>query len=133
VRYLALLLSLFLFSGLSYAEDDEESEEETKPSVEYIALKPDITVNLLGKRHYLRTSVQLLAEGENADIVKNNLPPLRHTLIIELSNLEPEKLLNIKKREKIRKGIVKELQKTLEETAGKGVLKDLYFTTFLVQ
>lgn len=132
MRYLALLLSLLLFCNLSYAEDDEEGEE-AKPSVEYISLKPDITVNLLGKRHYLRTSAQLLAEGENVDIVKANLPPLRHTLIIELSNLEPEKLLNIKKREKIRKGVVKALQKTLEEVAGKGELKDLYFTTFLVQ
>ena len=134
MRYLTLLFSLFLFCGLSFAEEsDEESSEETKPSVEYIALKPDITVNLLGKRHYLRTSVQLFAEGDNSDIVKANLPALRHTLIMELSNLEHEKLLNIKKREKIRKAAVKALQKTLQKVAGDGELKDLYFTSFMVQ
>jgi flagellar FliL protein len=130
VRHFILLLSFFLFCTPSFAEDDDE---EAKPSVEYIELKPDITVNLLGKRHYLRSSIQLLAEGDNVDIVKANLPALRHTIILELSNLEHEKLLNIKKREKVRKALVKTLQKTIEEIAGEGELKDLYFTTFLVQ
>ncbi len=130
MRHLILLLSFFLFCTPSFAEDEEE---EMKLPVEYIELKPDITVNLLGKRHYLRTSIQLLAEGDNIEIVQANLPALRHTIILELSNIEHEKLLNIKKREKVRKALVKKLQGTIEEMAGNGEIKDLYFTSFMVQ
>ncbi len=133
MRYIAILLAFLTlsFGGFSYAEDEENKEE--KPNIEYIPLTPDLTVNLLGKRHYLRTSVQLLAEGDNAEIVKRHIPAIRHTLIIELSNLEHEKLLNIKKREKIRKKAVKTIQEVITELEGNGAIKDLFFTTFIVQ
>lgn len=131
MRSFTILLILLTFCGYSHGEDEEN--EEVKPPVEYIPLAPELTVNLRGKRHYLRTSIQLLTEGENTEIVKRHIPAIRHALIMKLSNLKHENLLNIRKREQIRKKAVKSIQEMIIKLEGKGTIKDLFFTTFMVQ
>jgi flagellar FliL protein len=125
VRSLLAVVNLLMLGGLLHAG------EET--AVTYLPLEA-LVVNLEGRRHYLRTDVQLMLEGDDSiETVKVHVPAIRHALIMTLSNRPSDQLAVPEEREKLRLTALEAVRKMLERyAAGKGV-RDLFFTEFLVQ
>lgn len=81
MRLVVLLCGFLLFTPAAFAEEGDEPEEDAVPEIIYMALTPQFTVNLLGNKHYLRTSIQLqLANDEIKEAIEANDPAIRHTL-----------------------------------------------------
>jgi flagellar FliL protein len=109
-------------------------EEETAPSIEYLALQPKLIVNLAGRHRYLRADVQLMIQGkQRLEEIQKYLPAIRHALIMLLSNLSPEQAADVEAREKLRQEALQEVRKVLDQYAQSQGLKNLFFTEFLVQ
>lgn len=131
VVWTTLLLMVVMMPSWAAEEDGEESRQ---PEIEYLPVKPNLVVNLAGRRHYLRADVQLMIKGEdNLERIQKHLPLIRHTLIMHFSNLPPEKVAEISEREKLRESAFNEIRKVLDQYSDSDGLKDIYFTEFLVQ
>ncbi|MGI9213303.1 MAG: flagellar basal body-associated FliL family protein [Methylococcaceae bacterium] len=130
-RNLALSLLLLGLSGSISANEGGGGGEET--GVSYLPLEP-ITVNLEGRRHYLKVDVQVLMDSKaNAEKVKIHIPAIRHMLIMMLSNRNAEEIATIEERESIRKQASESTEKLLEEWDLDKGYEDVFFTDFLIQ
>lgn len=140
MRIIATLLLALLFNTAWAAEEHggghggKSGEEQAGPSVEYILIEPPLIVNLHGPRRYLRADVQMLVEGqENVARIKTHLPALRHTLIMLYGDRDPATLSNVQEREKLRTETLAEVTKTLDQYGSSEGLKDIFFSSFLIQ
>lgn len=122
------LLILLCFSA--YAEEPKDGIV-----TEYLAMKPDFVVNLVGNRHsYLRTNIQLLIENkEHSERIKTHIPAMRHALIMLMSDYSADQLRSQEQREEFRKKALGQTREALDKYASSKGLMDLYFTKFLVQ
>jgi len=130
-RHFLLGLLLLVSSGHTMANEGGGGGEET--GVSYLPLEP-VTVNLEGKRHYLKVDVQLLMDSKaNAEKVKIHIPAIRHLLIMLLSNRNPDQIATVEERETIRKQASESTEKLLEEWDLDRGYEDIFFTDFLIQ
>ena len=130
MRLVIFLYCLIFAFPAAYAED----EAAEAPEVIYLALKPQFTVNLLGNKHYLRTTIQLqLANEEAKDTIEANDPAIRHALIVLLSNNNVEDISTLAGKDTLRKSAVTELNKTLKTYTKKEGVTDVFFTEFVSQ
>lgn len=134
-----LLLALLLNTAWAAEEHGgghggEEGGEHAGPAVEYVMFEPPLVVNLHGPRRYLRADVQMLVEGqENIARIKTHLPALRHTLILLYGDRDPATLANVLEREKLRTETMAEITKVLDQYGSSEGLKDVFFSSFLIQ
>lgn len=138
----SMLVSAVLFSAITCAAEEHggghggEGKEgaPTGPVIEYILIEPPLVVNLQGKRRYVRADVQLLVEGqENLNRIKTHLPALRHTLIMLFGDHDPTTLVSVEEREKLRKDAMTAIKGFLDQYSNSQGLKDVFFSSFLVQ
>ena len=124
-----LIFAIFLLSQpLAFAEEEEA------PAVVYLPLKPQFTVNLLGKKHYLRTTIQLQLKNEDIkETIEANAPAIRHALIVLLSNNKVEDISTLQGKEKLRKSAVTTLNETLKTYTKTDGVSDVFFTEFVSQ
>ena len=123
-----LLLSLFSFTAL--AEDEDIVYENA-----YLKMSPDLVSNVQGKSKYIRTSVQLMTN--RADLlyqIEEHLPLIRHLFLMTLVDKKGEVIKSAKGKEALRKELLAIASKALDQhTETKGLLTDLFFTTYYVQ
>lgn len=123
-----LLLSLFSFTAL--AEDEDIVYENA-----YLKMSPDLVSNVQGKSKYIRTSVQLMTN--RADLlyqIEEHLPLIRHLFLMTLVDKKGEVIKSPKGKEALRKELLAIASKALDQhTETKGLLTDLFFTTYYVQ
>ena len=123
-----LLLSLFSFTAL--AEDEDIVYENA-----YLKMSPDLVSNVQGKSKYIRTSVQLMTN--RADLlyqIEEHLPLIRHLFLMTLVDKKGEVIKSPKGKEALRKELLSVASKALDQhTETKGLLTDLFFTTYYVQ
>ena len=123
-----LLLSLFSFSV--QAEDEDIVYENA-----YLKMTPDLVSNVQGKNKYIRTSVQLMTN--RADMlyqIEEHLPLIRHIFLMTLVDKNGEDIKSPEGKEALRKELLDSASKALDElTETKGLLTDLFFTTYYVQ
>ncbi len=127
------LLSFLLLSLLSFtvqAEDEDIVYENA-----YLKMSPDLVSNVQGKNKYIRTSVQLMTN--RADLlyqVEEHLPLIRHIFLMTLVDKKGEEIKTPDGKEALRKELLENGSKALDEKAEtKGLLTDLFFTTYYVQ
>ncbi len=131
MRVFVLLFSVLIFSGFVYAGEEEETAE--KPEMEYLEMKPKITVNLAERNKYMVVNVQLLIEGEKFfEKIKKHMPLLRHTLIMLYSGLPFDDLQTMEQREALRKKTKLAIEETLDKYDNSDGFRDVFFTEFLV-
>ncbi|PCI22948.1 MAG: flagellar biosynthesis protein FliL [Piscirickettsiaceae bacterium] len=132
MRQVIFIFCLLLTFNTAYAE--EETEQAEAPEVIYLGLQPQFTVNLLGNKHYLRTTIQLqLNSEETEDVIKENDPAIRHALIVLLSNNKVDAISTLAGKEKLRKDAVIKLNETLKIYTNKEGVIDVFFTEFVSQ
>jgi flagellar protein FliL len=106
----------------------------------YLPLDPPFIVNFQqeqGKKprvRFLKVEVQCLTKTPaQLEIIKAHSPMLRNKLIMLFSNQKYEDLASSEGIEKLRVAALEEVKKALKETTGKKTVKDLYFTSFVMQ
>lgn len=123
------LLALVLASP-GFAEEEEDIAYETA----YFEISPDIVSNLKDKK-YIRTHIQLLTN--RADMLyelETHAPLFRHVFLMTLVDKEGAKIQTPQGKESLRKELLKNVSTALDEKVEtKGLLTDLFFTTYYVQ
>jgi len=129
---IALICALLSLAHPVFAAD----EEQAKPApVIYLPLKPKFTVNLQGKRHYLRAEVQLKLDNDaTKSTVQLHNAAIRHALVLVLSDKDVKQITSMSGRESLRAEALAAVQEALKTYAGKNKgIEDLFFTDFVAQ
>lgn len=137
VFLLALLLSL---GAVAKEEEhgggggEKQEGEAAGPVIDYLPLDPPLIVNLQGSRRYLKADIQLQVEGaENLTRIKEQMPVIRHALILLMSERDPTALSSVEEREKLRAATLNEIRAALDKYSQSDGLKDVFFSNFLIQ
>lgn len=134
MRFFILIAAIVSLFGAGVASAADEEGAERKP-VAYFSLKPSIISNVQGNAHYARCDVQLMTKDvRNLELIRIHAPALRHELLLLLGDQQGDNLLTPAGREGFRKQALTAVKKALEKQTGKkGVVDDLFFTSFFVQ
>ncbi|MEO1888445.1 MAG: flagellar basal body-associated FliL family protein [Cycloclasticus sp.] len=133
MRLVVLLCGFLLFTSSVFAEEGDETEEAV-PDIIYLPLTPQFTVNLLGNKHYLRTSIELqLANADIKEAITANDPAIRHALIVLLSNNYIENITSIEGRMELQDKAADVLNETLKKYAKMEGVDKVLFTDFVSQ
>lgn len=131
ISIMVLAMLLLFGADLSIAEEDEDIEYENA----YFEITPDIVSNVKGKAKYIRTRIQLMTN--RADMLyelETHAPLFRHVLLMNLVDKKGETIQTPQGKESLRKELLKALSKALDEKVEtKGLLTDLFFTTYYVK
>lgn len=127
------LLSLFAFSTLSMAQDEEA------PAVAqavYIELEPAFVANYggPGRLRYLRTEISLrIDEGLGVNDVRHHMPAIRHAIVVLLSKQEDENISSQEGKELLRLDLLDVVRQVIDAEEGDNSVTDLLFNAFIVQ
>ena len=115
-----------------------EAESAPKTPPEYMSFSPAFVVNFqpAEKVRARFLSVELDAVVTNKEMIeqiKTNMPAVRNAIIMLLSKQTYADLIKPEGKEKLRGEILSQVQKVLKETTGKPGVKDIYFTSFVMQ
>lgn len=131
MRNLLLTLALLLtaLSASLHAEDDVTYE------TAYFDIAPDIVSNVQGKAKYIRTHIQLMTNrADLLYLLETHAPLFRHVLLMTLVDQKGEDIQTPKGKEKLRNKLRDALSEALDEKIDeKGIITDLYFTTYYVK
>lgn len=118
-------------------EVDETSDiEATKSPAIYFDLQPNFIVNFSKSDvRLLQVSIAVMSrQQESIDVVTKHLPRIRNNLLLLMADEKPEKLKTLKGKEALRKKLLTEIQKIVEEEAAiKEGVEGLFFTGFVLQ
>ncbi|RME33175.1 MAG: flagellar basal body-associated protein FliL [Gammaproteobacteria bacterium] len=136
---LLLLAALLLARPLMAAEEAKEGEEgaEARPKAVYVDLAPPFVTNYGSPargHHYIQARITLRVEGPDAEEkIEFHKAPLRHNLVMLLSGIPRGEADTPEQREVIRKKALKVVQETMKELEPEIEVKDLLFTSFVIQ
>lgn len=119
-------------------EEKHEDPEAAAAAAEklYFDLTKPLVVNLpkgTGAK-FVMIAITFLVEGADmVDALKKNEPMIRNNLLMLISAQNAEELKTREGKDKLRAGIQESVSATLTKMAGKSRLKDIYFTSFVMQ
>lgn len=132
ISQLIFFLAMLFFGHNLYAQ-----EETNTPETMYLEMAPSFVVNYGGggKLKYLRTDItlRLSIEGATVENVNLHMPILRHGVIMFLSKQSDERIRDGSQRDIIRLELLQELRSMLADQIDTEGMKDLLFTTFIIQ
>lgn len=147
-KWIILLLALLLVTGggaaawLFLGADDAATEgeeavvEPAAPAPEPIYLGMErFTVNFdyQGRIRYVQADMQLMAHSQDIiDKAEKNMPAVRNRLIMLLSDQDFEALRKVEGKEALRAAVRDAVNEALDAT-GDDVIKDVFFTSFVLQ
>lgn len=130
------ILSVFMLFFCAAVWAQEEAPVKKKPGYVSLGDKP-MVLNLSseGKRlSFLQVKADVLVKDDVAkEIVEANIPPIRHKLIVELSEQKAIDLKTPAKREEIRKQLTSDVRDMIEQMTNNNDIDQILFSTFLIQ
>ncbi len=119
-------------------EDEEGDEEEGgRKSAFYFSLDPAFVVNFQGKSRarYLQVNIDGMTREEQVKLdVTKHLPQIRNNVVLLLSSQTYGELMKPEGKDGLRKNLLKEINKILEDETGReDAIEDIYFTNFVMQ
>lgn len=104
----------------------------------YHAIEPAFIVNIREESprpRFMQVKIQVMSYDRAViSRLENNLPAVRHAMIMLLANQQGETMRNTQQREQVRAEALTTLQQTLAEVAGvREGLEALYFTDLVIQ
>ncbi|MCF6235445.1 MAG: flagellar basal body-associated FliL family protein [Gammaproteobacteria bacterium] len=149
---LALVLTLIISPVFAAAGGGGEKENAiTTGKINYLLLEPNFVVNIHGKRglRYMQAAIQIMTyDAATVTALQTHAAPIRHDLLMLLSDQKIETMQNAKERERIRHEALKIVQenlekyahispndtvKDLEEKSHPAGVQELYFTDLVIQ
>jgi flagellar basal body-associated protein FliL len=111
--------------------------ETAEPDGEYIGFTPPLVTSLRGQGRQLRVDVQILVDGEaTIKRIQTYMPALRNNLLMFYTGRDPDTLLLVEEREKLRQGTLQEIRKTMEKYAGEhgaDGIQEVFFASFRIK
>lgn len=140
LRMMLLTLSLLvLVSPVSVKAQDEapaapEAAGDNGPTT-YINLQPAFVANYGGKGRlrFLRAEVSLRVEQGGEQAVMHHMPYIRHKLIMILSRQTDETVTTMEGKEMLRQEALEAVRSVLMAEEGEHALRDLLFSSFIIQ
>jgi flagellar FliL protein len=122
----------------SHGGGKAEAESAPKTPPVYMPFSPAFVVNFQPAKNVRARflSVELdavVTDKEMTDQIKTNMPAVRNAIIMLLSKQTYADLIKPEGKEKLRGEILGQVQKVMKETTGKPSVKDIYFTSFVMQ
>lgn len=126
--------AFFLLSGKPAGEQEEEhveAVEETAPTYERLET---FTVNLADQESYLQVEISLkLANVKVQEQVKKRMPEVRDVLLRVLSSKTAEELITPEGKTELAKEVRKEVNGVIGAKKADQGVKDVLFTSFIIQ
>jgi flagellar FliL protein len=112
-----------------------EEEEEGAEKLYYEMAKP-LTVNFPKGSSIQMAQIALaflVAGEETLEALKKHEPMIRNNLLMLISAQQAENLITREEKEKLRAAMLNEVTSILKKMAGKTQVKELFFTSFVMQ
>jgi len=125
--------------GEQAEEVQEESEEEVEEGVieeVYYDMTQPLIVNFPkgSSASLIQVSVSVLAKGEDTiEALKKHEPMIRSNLLMAISANEAKNLMTREGKEQLRSKMLDEITKVMEKMTGKNKVKNIFFTSFVMQ
>jgi flagellar FliL protein len=127
----------FLKHDSAKAEKAAHSEEEAAELEKlYYDMSKPLTVNFPKDSpiQLAQISVSLMVAGEESvEAVKKHEPMIRNNLLMMLAAQNAGNLIAREEKEKLRAAMLQEVTDVLKKMTGKGQVKELFFTSFVMQ
>jgi flagellar FliL protein len=119
----------------------EGGEGGERAKVAYLSLAPAFVVNFQPgpagekpKAKFLSVEIDVVVGDPTAvEPIKEHMPALRNSVIMLLSRQTYDELIKPEGKEKLRTDVLDEIQKTLKKAMGKKAVKEVFFTSFVMQ
>lgn len=109
----------------------------TEGEGEYVGFTPPLVASLRGQGHQLRVDVQILVEGQaTISRLKTYMPALRNNLLMLYTGRDPDTLVLVEEREKLRQSTLEEIRRTLQKYAGEhgaDGIQEVFFASFQIK
>lgn len=118
------------------SEQTARNEEEEEVEKHYYEMGKPLTVNFPkgSSIQMAQISLAFLVSGEEtAEALKKHEPIIRNNLLMLISAQQPENLITREEKEKLRIAMLNEVTSILNKMAGKSQVKELFFTSFVMQ
>jgi flagellar FliL protein len=125
----------FLHHSTSTEKVAQNEEEEESEKLYYEMSKP-LTVNFPKGSAIQMTQISLaflVAGEETLEALKKHEPMIRNNLLMLISAQKAENLLAREEKEALRTVMLNEVTSILKKMAGKSQIKELFFTSFVMQ
>ncbi|MCG3203277.1 MAG: hypothetical protein NFCOHLIN_03218 [Gammaproteobacteria bacterium] len=128
-------------TGEEEAAAEEEGGEEGEEETAYLPLAPAFVVNFQPgaggekpKAKFLSVEIEAVpSSAELAERIKTHMPAIRNAVILLLSRQTYETLITPEGKEALRNEVLLEIQKVLKKTIRKKGIREIYFTSFVMQ
>lgn len=131
LKKLMAVLLLSAFAHLSWAADGAEGEE----YINYIELKPFVANFGTGaKLRFVKCEITIQVASEDAHhAVNRHMPHIRNDIVFLLSGQSEESMKTIEAQRTLAQQALKQTQNLLIKEEGEAFVKDLFFTSFVMQ
>jgi flagellar FliL protein len=149
VKLLGIILGVVLLAGgvgagvfyflhhSANAEKTAQSEEGEEGAEKfYYEMSKPLTVNFPkgSSIHLVQIALAFqVASEENLEALKKHEPMIRNNLLMLISAQQAENLIIREEKEKLRAAMLSEVTSILQKMAGKSQVKELFFTSFVMQ
>lgn len=122
-------------SAWFFAQGDASKEAKVEPTKApiFMPLEPFI-VNLQGGEQYLQTDITLQLEDEaQVEAIKLHMPRVRSRLLTLLSGMDADGLAKEEDKNKLAQAIKAQVQRPFDSKGKPQKVKDVLFTSFVIQ
>lgn len=126
--------AVLLLSGKPAGEHEEEHVEAVEESVPIYERLETFTVNLADQESYLQVEISLkLADAKAQERLKTRMPEVRDVLLRVLSSKTAEGLITPEGKAELAKEVRKEVNGVIGAKKADQGVKDVLFTSFIIQ
>ncbi|MFP4695535.1 MAG: flagellar basal body-associated FliL family protein [Thiohalospira sp.] len=133
------LVAALWFAGV-FGNDGGNGGGETEKKAEerethYIELGDPFTVNVSGgNAQFMQVGVQVMSRDSKAEgAVEEHMPVIRDRINTILGAQNAEEVRSTEGKQALRKAILEDMRKVLEERYGEPAIEEVYFTKFVIQ
>lgn len=118
------------------SESEPDDEEHAAAETLYYDLGKPLVVDFSksASARFVSISLSFLVEGaDTVEVLKKNEPMIRNNLLMLINAQGAENLKTREGKDKLRAAILAEVTGVLEKMAGKSQVKEIFFTSFVMQ
>lgn len=124
-----------VFGGGGNGDDGGAEQAQESKKEHYIEMGDPFTVNVSGgNARFMQVGVEVMSRDPKAgDAVEKHMPVIRDRINTILGAQNAEEVRTTEGKQQLRKQILEDMRKVLEERYGDPAIEEVYFTKFVIQ